>query len=116
MQPAGVNNYFVFVAAAVVFYIFYWFYMVLITFVSPAMGLVRLWCHQRSMRRGSSPTVAKYEAVPDMREKEEEDVQQTTSLLQFVKEGFTWGLTARQLLTIVCGIDLIVFIILSKLL
>lgn len=106
-----------FAVAAVIFYIFFWFYMVLVTFVSPAMCLVRLWYRQRSMRCRSGLAVAKYEAVSEMRiEKEEDNVQQTTSLLQFVKERFTWGVTARQLFTIVCGIDLAVFIILSKLL
>lgn len=91
-----------------VFYIFYWMYMVSITFVSPGIGLIRQWYRQRSTRHGIGHV--KYEAVDVGHERDLDRL----SLLHFVKERFTCWLALRQLLTLVCGIDLVAFIIMCE--
>lgn len=87
-------------AAAVVFFVSYWFYMVLTTWVSPLVNLLRH-CHQYHFRLIRT----KYENL---------EAGHHQSLMQMLWARFSWGLAFRQLLTAVCGVDLVVFTIMSK--
>ena len=90
-------------AAAVVFFFSYWFYMVLTTWVSPLISLLQ---HYYQQRQNHLLLIhANYENL---------ETGNRQSLLQMLWAQFSWGLAFRQLLTAVCGVDLVVFTIMSK--
>ena len=91
-------------AAAVVFFFSYWFYMVLTTWISPLISLLRHYYQQYKNHLTLIRT--NYEDL--------EAGNRQSLLWQMLRARFSWGLAFRQLLTAVCGVDLVVFIIMSK--
>ena len=91
---------------AVVFFFSYWTYMVLTSWISPLLQISRNLCQQHSLKCRS-----KNDIISVMKQGE----LQPRSLLQLIKSEFTWSLALRQLLTVFCGLDLIIFTIMSKL-
>ena len=86
-----------------VFFFSYWFYMVLTTWISPLISLLRHYYQQHKNHLTLIRT--NYEDL---------EAENRQSLLQMLRARFSWGLTFRQLLTAVCGVDLVVFTIMSK--
>ena len=90
--------------AAAVFFFAYWIYMTLTTIISPTVNLARVClCHHQSKQTW------KYDEI-----EEEQIVLQPPRLLHLFRTKYSWGLALRQLLTVLCGIDLVIVAIMSK--
>ena len=85
--------------------------MALITWFSPVVRLMRQWYQQRTRAQPVDYTQLKYTVTMDTVQQKGSSRQ---SLVQLVKVEYTWRLALMQLLTTLCGIDLIVFAILSE--
>ena len=78
--------------------------MTLTTIISPTVNLAREY-----LSHCQGKQACKYDKI-----EEEQIVHQSPQLLHLFRTKYSWGLALRQLLTVLCGIDLMIFTFMSK--